>query len=123
MAFKNEIILSGKALKDSERSGNGPWRFCIVQGGGKKRDSEERWPKEFFNCEAWSNVEGADRVKAGEVIYVEGRLKQREWTNEQNEKRKSYSILCSIVHPHHDEPNHAPPSPESLGITDKDIPF
>lgn len=40
--FINEVRLSGRAFKDAERKGNGPFRFAIVQGGGKKKDSEER---------------------------------------------------------------------------------
>src|SRR5690349_21126687 len=98
--FTNLITLSGKALTDSERKGNGPWKFTIVQGGGRKKDSDERWPKEFFNCEAWPDVDGADRVKCGEVVVVEGRLKQREWETADGQKRRGYSIVCSVVHPH-----------------------
>jgi single-stranded DNA-binding protein len=120
--FKNSITLSGKALKNSERKGNGPYRFTLVQGGGRKKDSEDRWPREYFNCECWPDVEGADTVKAGEVVYVEGRLKQKEWTDAAGDKKRGYCIACSVVSPHTDEPKPVA-RPNNLEITDADIPF
>ncbi len=120
MAFTNEVHSSGRALKDAERRGNGPVRFCLTQGGGKKKDSDERWPTEFFNVMAWPNTcDVVELVKKGDVVTVTGRLRQSEWTDPKGEKRRSYEIVAATV-----ELAKLPkPITPSLEITDTDIPF
>lgn len=132
MAFVNEIRISGKAFRDADRKGNGPWKFTVVQGGGKKKDSEERWPTEFFNVTAWPSLcAAAESVKKGKFVAVTGRLKQVEYTDKAGVQQRRYEIVAASVElssREHDPPpnsNTAPPSVNlhGLEITDADIPF
>ena len=128
MAYQNTITLSGKALDNSERKGAGPYRFCIVQGGGKKKDSDERWPKQFFNCMAWpNNLPDVEKIRKDEFVTITGRLVQREYQDKDNLKRRIYEIQVQTMDISDSRKADAPKplTPElnyhGIAITDDDI--
>ncbi len=130
--FVNKVELSGKAWDEAERH-NGPFRFTICQGGGLKKDSQERWPKEFFNVVAWPNTcAGAEQITKGVFVAVTGRLKHVEYTDKENNKRRTYEILADSIEVSKTdrkapEQEQKPLTPtlnyHGVNITDDDIPF
>ncbi len=113
MAFTNEIHLSGRVFKDSEKRGAGPWRFTLVTGGRRKKDGSGYWPKEFFNCESWDTAQ----VKADQVVSVIGRLKHAEWTDAKtSEKKRNYVIVCGSVTVEEQKPPITPSAHGTDGI-------
>ncbi len=98
MAFINELRISGRAAGDAARKGNGPVRFALIQGGGKKQDSEERWPTEYFNVAAWPQTcETAATVGKGDFVTITGRLKQYEFKDSNGDMKRGYEIVAKTV--------------------------
>jgi single-stranded DNA-binding protein len=125
MAFLNEVKLSGKANADAFRpSERGPWRITVAQGGTKKKDSDERWPKEFFDCICWPNrCEGpAGEVKHGDFVEIEGRLKQRKYQDKNGNDRSVIEIIAKTISIHPKQEKPLTPN-YNLEITANDIPF
>jgi len=116
--YVNEIRLSGKASTDAERRGNGPVRFTIQQGGGRKKDSAERWPVEFFDVMAWlPEGEAALAVKRGDFVAVSGRLRHSEYSGKDGSKRRRYEVVATSIGINKPEP------PLTPSLCDVDIPF
>lgn len=130
MNVVNEVRISGRAVKDATKTGNGPYRFSIATGGGKKRDSEQRWPTEYFDV-TWFSDRG-NQVKRGAEVEVVGRLRQSRWERD-GEKHSRVEIAAKEVTGQSIDANKAEPlTPRSycdieaglgLTITDQDIPF
>lgn len=91
MAFVNEVRLNGRVVRDAERKGNGPWRFTIVQRGGQRKDSQERYPDDFFSVACW-DVAAAD-IKKGAEVTVTGRLRPTSWEKD-GVKHTSFEIVA-----------------------------
>lgn len=102
MTWVNEAKLSGRAVKDAARTGNGPWRFSIATGGGRKKDGSGNWPTEFFDIVCWHASAG--EVKRGAEVLVIGRLRQSSWeTNGQKHSRVEV-VATSITDANATEP-------------------
>jgi single-strand DNA-binding protein len=138
MAFTNKVEISGRAVKDAARMGNGPFRFSIATGGAKKRGSEERWPTEYFDCVCWHDC-GAE-VKRGAEVLVVGRLRQSAWEKDGAKHSRIEIVATAIIDgrvpapitpkyetpplpPHEQKIAEARPVTEADPITDADIPF
>lgn len=142
--YRNELLLTGKAYKNATQSSvNAPWKFTLTQGGGKKKDSDERWPVCFYNVICWpAKCDGpAAEVKSGDFVEITGRLQQRSYEQD-GAKRSTVEIVAAtiIIHPKQQKPitpkyetpalpKHEqkvaparPVTPEDE-ITDDDIPF
>ena len=144
MKFANRVEISGRATRDAVRSGRGPFRFSIAVGGGKKRDSEERWPTEYFDVVSWDDNVG--EVKRGAEVLVIGRLKQATWEKDWQKHSRVEIVATEIskpgaqpkqtkqppITPKYPIPEHEPrerkvaevrPITSQDPITDADIPF
>lgn len=125
----NEVRITGRATKDAQRFGNGPWKFAIAFGGGKKRDSEERWPTEYVDV-IWFSDRGA-QIRRGSEIEVVGRLKQSRWEKDGQKHSRIEITAKEITGPcfRQEEPALPPLTPKypdiesGLTITDEDIPW
>jgi single-stranded DNA-binding protein len=125
MAFLNEVKLSGKANADAEHpSERGPWRIVLVQGGGKKKESDERYPKMYFNVVCWPNTcDGpVNEVKHDSFVEVTGRLNQRKYTDKDGQNRSAFEIVAKTISIHPKQAKALTPA-STLEITDNDIPF
>ncbi len=132
----NEVRLSGRAVRNAARIGNGPYRFSLACGGGKKRGSNEYWPTEYFDCICWST--DAEQIRRGDEVLVSGHLRQSRWEKDGQTRSRIEIQATEITKP---EPAITPryPLPESPPrerkvaearpvteqdpITDSDIPF
>ena len=98
MAFTNKVEISGRAVRDAVRTGNGPFRFSLATGGGKKKDGSGNWPTEFFDVLAWANqIPDAERIRKGQEILVVGRLKQSCWEKDGVKHSKVEVVATALV--------------------------
>src|SRR5438105_8020157 len=100
MSYRNEVLLSGKAFNDaSQPSPRAPHKFTLTQGGGKKKDSDERGPVCFYPVICWQGkCDGpAAEVKKGDFVEVTGRLQHREYTAKDGTKRSAYEVIAATV--------------------------
>ena len=65
----------------------------------KDRNGEQRENTEWHNIVAWRNsADIVERyVKKGTSLYVEGRLRTREWTDQTGAKRRTTEILADSL--------------------------
>lgn len=97
MKFTNEVRISGRATKDAIKTGNGPYRFGLAHGGGKKRDSEDRWPTEFFDISSWHD--SAADIKKGVEVVVVGRLRQSSWERDGQKHSRVEIVATELTTP------------------------
>lgn len=83
----NEVRISGRAVKDAVRNGNGPYRFSIACDSGKKST-------EFFSIVWWS--ERGTQVKKGAELQIVGRLHQSSW-EKNGEKFSRVEVVANDV--------------------------
>jgi single-stranded DNA-binding protein len=135
MTLINEVRLSGRATRDAAQVGKGPYRFAIAHGGGKKRDSDESWPTEFFDVCCWH--ESAKTVRKGQPLVITGKLHQSTYEREGKNFSRFEIVANEIATPPpfvpkfpiperpQRERKEAPlrPVTRSDEITDADIPF
>src|SRR5690242_1050840 len=126
--YRNEVLLAGKVLGDAtQASERAPWKFTLTQGGGRKPDSDERWPTSYFQIIAWPNkYEGdASVIKSRDFVEVTGKLRQRTYVNSQNNTRSIVEIIAETVLVKAKEQKQEKPATtdptSSLQITDADI--
>lgn len=99
--LKNQVIIVGNlASKDGVElnySGAGKaWcRFTVVEGGGKKKDSDERWPSHFFDCKMFGEhaEHFAESAAKGDRVMVTGTLEQEKWETDDGDKRSRIVVI------------------------------
>lgn len=68
-------------------------KFSVAYNEYRRKDGEKVSEAHFFDCEAWDS--GAEviakHVKKGEMLYIEGRLRQQRWEKD-GEKRSKVVI-------------------------------
>ena len=90
-SLKNKVQFIGRATADAELKNVGDAatevaKFSIAVNDGWKDKESGQWVDEvdFFNCEKWrSNEYVAERVKKGNLILVEGKMKTRKYENKE----------------------------------------
>lgn len=128
----NKIIIMGRMTKDPElrytQSQKPVASFTLAvdrdySGGEKETD--------FVECVAWSRTaEFVDQyfVK-GQMAIAEGRLQSRDWTDRDNNKRKSWEIVAERVYFGEAKRRDAEEAPETqsrfreLNDSDGEMPF
>jgi single-strand DNA-binding protein len=148
----NKVILVGRLGRDPETrytgAGQAVCNFSIATDETYKDRSGERQKRtEWHKIVVWAKqAEIAQQyLKKGSLIYLEGRIQSREWTDKENQKRTSFEIVATnfrmlgsrsdsmggggarpsapaadIDHETHAPMEHGPSGPE---VTDEDIPF
>lgn len=101
----NYVVLIGRATQDSEvrynLKGIPVCNFRIAVDENVKDKETGEWKKfsSFFNVVAYSrNAElCGERLKKGSAVIVEGRLRSRDWTDQQGQKRYTIEIIARRV--------------------------
>lgn len=100
----NKIVLQGRLCKDPElrytQSGTAVTSFTLaVDRDSKNKETGER-PVDFIDCVAWRNTAefAANYFSKGRMAVVEGRLQIRDWTDKDENKRKSAEVLVGSLY-------------------------
>jgi single-strand DNA-binding protein len=139
----NKFIVSGRIANDLEMKftpkGTPVIRFTLAADRNYKDDSDQ-WQTvtSWIDCVAWSrHAEYLDKnAHKGNAIIVEGRVDTRNWTDQNNQNRKSTEVTVDTIHllewpprdgnnPQYDSNVPLPPE-ESAPVansTDDDVPF
>ena len=138
----NKVILIGNLGRDPEVQNfeNGVKKAAFTMAtteAYKGKDGEKTTHTEWHNIVMWRGLaDVAERfLKKGSTIYVEGRIRKREYEDKEGQKKFIYEILGDSMQmlgggPRRDEPNggtttHETPKEESSMATtpEDDLPF
>lgn len=133
MALVNELKISGRAGRDAQRYGNGPFKFSIAHGGGLNRKTGDRFPTLWINVVAWPrDLPDAEQVRKGDSLIVTGRLTVEEWKDKNTGEQKSMQVLVATSieadedsprQQRHSEPPAGYQADTTQGIDEDSIPF
>lgn len=91
----NRVFMAGRLVRDPElrllTSGTSVCSFSIAVN----RKWGEKEETTFLDCEAWKKQAElvAAHLHKGDPIFVEGRLKQDEWTTQDGQKRSKLKVV------------------------------
>ncbi len=96
----NDVKLVGRLTKDPElrftTGGTAVCHFRIAVGRSFKDRTSGEWREEvaFVPCSVWreSAERCGQRLKKGSPVFVEGRLKSREWQTKEGQKRNDLEV-------------------------------
>lgn len=104
----NKVTIAGRLCYDPEQratqTGTPVTTFRVAVNRRFVRSSNDgtqtQPTADFFNVVAWSNTAEfvARYFKKGSSILVEGRLQERQWTDQQGQKRTSIEIVAEDVY-------------------------
>ena len=144
----NDVKLVGRLTRDPElrftAKGQGVCRFDLAVNRRFKDPASGEWKDDtsFIPVVVWREAAERcrERLKKGSPVYVEGRLRSRNWETKEGQKRTSLEVNALRVQflakvegePDHDEPGEAVPAGVSVApsggaaeeaAADDDIPF
>lgn len=101
----NRVIITGNLTKDPELasvSGSGTSVCSLrIACNGRRRTSEGNWEDQpnFFDVTVWGQQgeNCAKFLRKGRGVAVDGRLRWREWTNQEGQKRQAVDIIAESV--------------------------
>jgi single-strand DNA-binding protein len=101
----NRVIITGNLTKDPELGSipNSTTSVCTlrVAVNGRRRTSDGNWEDQpnYFDVTVWGQQgENCHRyLKKGRPVAVDGRLRWREWTNSDGQKRQAVDIIADSV--------------------------
>ena len=93
----NNVSVVGRLVDDATQHGDSLVTFRIAIPN-RYRDKEGNWKDDptFINVQT-GFVKLLDRLKKGAAVYVEGSLRQSEWTDKEGNKRTSYFIRADRI--------------------------
>ncbi|MEO0144236.1 MAG: single-stranded DNA-binding protein [candidate division WOR-3 bacterium] len=100
----NFVILSGRLVNDASPktlpSGKQILEFRVASNRRYLYNNEQREENLFINCIYIGQrvLEYSEILKTGYPVVIEGRLRYREWTDTNNNKRSTYEIIVSRIH-------------------------
>jgi single-strand DNA-binding protein len=101
MAGINKVILVGNLGKDPEirnlENGVKTARFSLATTESyRDREGNQTEHTEWHNITLWRGLAGVAEqyLKKGNSVYIEGRLRTREWQDKEGNKRYTTEILC-----------------------------
>ncbi len=100
----NFVMLSGRLVQDSSSktlpSGKQILEFRIASNRRYVYNNEQREESLYINCIYIGQrvLEYSEILKTGYPIVIEGRLRYREWTDTNNNRRNTYEIIVSRIH-------------------------
>jgi single-strand DNA-binding protein len=138
MAGINKVILVGNLGKDPEvrtlESGTKVAQFSLATNESYK-DKEGNWQErtEWHNIVMWRYLaeKAENNLKKGMQIYLEGKIRTRQWTDQNNQTRYTTDIIAEkfiMLGSRGDNPNlpplpteddYAKPQTASAGTTEK----
>ena len=138
----NKVILIGNLGKDPEVQNfeNGVKKSAFTLATTetyKGKDGEKATHTEWHNIVLWrGQADVAERfLKKGSTVYIEGRIRKREYDDKEGQKKFMYEILGDSMQmlgggPRRDEGNGAPQSMDApkeegpmVNAPDDDLPF
>lgn len=135
----NRVTLVGRLGKDPELryspSGQAVARFSLATDENRK-DQQGNWQQET----TWHNIvlfgqtaeRAGEMLKKGNLVYIEGRISQRQWEDKEGQKRTSFEILGSVLRnltprPHSESAGESSASTSQMTppppMQDEDLPF
>lgn len=146
MSSLNKVLLIGRLGKDPEirytADGSPVANFSLATSEfwtDKNGTRQER--TEWHNIVAWSRLADLSKryLSKGRQVYIEGRIRTREWDDREGNKRRTTEVVASqmvllgsraegtesssAAAGSRSQPEPEPSQSEDLGITDDDIPF
>jgi single-strand DNA-binding protein len=96
----NDVKIVGRLTRDPElrftTQGTPVCHFRLAVGRKYKDRNSNEWKEEvaFVGCSVWrENAERCgQRLKKGSPVFVEGRLKSREWQTKEGQKRNELEV-------------------------------
>lgn len=143
----NKVMLGGNLTRDIETREVGSGMVAnfgiAINRKYKTASGEQREEATFVDCEAWGRQAEvmAQYLSKGSPVFIEGRLKLDQWQEDDGTKRSKMRVVVESFQfisgggERGSEDNGGrkvadqkyrkvkAPSPESLAITDDDIPF
>ena len=95
----NRVILIGRLTRDPELrytpSGTAVASFSIANNRTYAVAGEKKEQVSYFDCIAWSKLGEiiTEYCKKGQRIAVEGRLQQRRWEDQENNKKSKIELV------------------------------
>jgi single-strand DNA-binding protein len=101
----NRVIITGNLTKDPDLGsvpGSGTAVCTLrVAVNGRRRTSEGQWEDQpnFFDVTVWGQQgeNCAQYLRKGRAVAVDGRLRWREWTSQEGQKRQAVDIIAESV--------------------------
>ncbi|MBV9079532.1 MAG: single-stranded DNA-binding protein [Elusimicrobia bacterium] len=96
----NDVKLVGRLTRDPElrytTGGTAVAHFRIAVSRSYKTPNSTEWKEEvaFVPCSVWRETAErvGQRLKKGSPVFVEGRLRSKEWTNKEGQKRSDLEL-------------------------------
>lgn len=100
----NKVMLIGRLGRDPEirytKSGDAVANFSIATSENfKDRSGNKQERTEWHNIVAWARLAdfAQNYLKKGKLIYVEGKMQTRDWTDTQNVKHYKTEVKADII--------------------------
>lgn len=99
MSDLNRVIIIGRLTRDPELrhtpSGAAVANFTVANNRTYAVSGEKKEQVSFFDCIAWSKLGEiiTEYCKKGQRIAVEGRLQQRRWEDQENNKKSKIELV------------------------------
>jgi single-strand DNA-binding protein len=101
----NRVIITGNLTKDPELGSipGGGSSVCTlrVAVNGRRRTAEGNWEDQpnYFDVTVWGQQgeNCAKYLRKGRPVAVDGRLRWREWTTKEGQKRQAVDIIADSV--------------------------
>jgi single-strand DNA-binding protein len=102
----NRVILTGRLTKDPELSsvpatGTSVCTLRVASNGRRKNNETGAWEDQanYFDVTVWgAQGENCGRfLRKGRAVAIDGRLRFREWTNNEGQKRNAVDIIAESV--------------------------
>ena len=103
MASVNKVIVIGYLGRDPEvhyfNDGNQSTQFSVAATERWKQDGQDKEITTWFNVQCFKRVAeiASEYLKKGSLCYVEGRLRNEEWTDKQGQKRTTAKVHCDVL--------------------------
>ena len=107
MASLNKVILIGRLGKDPEVTSfeNGNKKISVTMATSERyRDRDQNWVEQtdWHNIVVWGNLandiaEGRRNYSKGDMMYVEGKLRTRSWTDQQGVKKFTTEVVVDNI--------------------------
>ena len=105
MSNGNNVTIVGNLTRDPELSSPGGSSTSVcslrIACNGRRRNAEGQWEDQpnYFDVTVWGQQgENCHRyLKKGRPIAVDGRLRWREWTSQEGQKRQAVDIIAETV--------------------------
>jgi single-strand DNA-binding protein len=101
----NDVKLVGRLTRDPElrytTQGTAVCHFRLAVGRKYKDRTSNEWKEEvaFVPCNVWRETAErcGQRLKKGSPVFIEGRLKSREWQTKEGQKRNDLEVEIARV--------------------------